>query len=118
MLTDKLRHLKHVHDRFSAKHCFEILVRIDVTFILGILETVFLDVSPKSFTTSLRGIGPLPTITASSELMFMGFINAEFAFAIVFLLMVKGRRASTTLANLAVGLSYNSLGLSTIRALL
>jgi hypothetical protein len=34
------------------------------------------------FTTSDRGIGPFPTMTARSAEMFIGFINAEFDFAI------------------------------------
>lgn len=33
-----------------------------------------------AFTTSDRGIGPLPTTEASSELMVIGFMNAELAF--------------------------------------
>lgn len=33
-----------------------------------------------AFTTSDRGIGPLPTTDASSELTVIGFMNAELAF--------------------------------------
>src|SRR3989338_1087391 len=52
---------------------------------LGSWRLFFLMYTHRALTTSERAIGPLPTTSANSGLIFMGFINAEFAFAIVLL---------------------------------
>ena len=45
-------------------------------------RSCFLMYTHKAFTTSERGIGPLPTTLANSSLICIGFMNAEFVFAI------------------------------------
>src|SRR3990167_5619555 len=50
---------------------------------LGSWRLFFLMYTHRALTTSERGIGPLPTTSASSELIFIGFINAETFFTAI-----------------------------------
>ena len=57
MLTDELRHFKHIDHGFTAKDGFELIVGIDISFVLGILKIVLLDVFPKGANDFSAGIG-------------------------------------------------------------
>jgi len=90
VLADELGHLKHVDDLLAAEHYLERGIRVNVALILRVLEIVLLDVDPKLFYDFATGIGPLPTTAASASLIFIGFINAEFAFAFAMVLSPFG----------------------------
>src|SRR3989344_4192931 len=54
---------------------------------LGSWRLLLLMYTQSFLTTSERGIGPAPTTAARSSLTLRGFINAEFSFAILFILI-------------------------------
>ena len=57
VLADELGHLEHIDDLLATEHNLERGVRIDIAFVLRILELVLLDVCPKlldDFATRMR----------------------------------------------------------------
>ena len=80
MFGNKFCHFKHINNFFSAKYFFQTFVSIDISLVLWVLKIIFLIYTQSFLTTSDLGMGPLPTITVSSALILIGFINAELLF--------------------------------------
>jgi len=90
MLGNQFGHFKHVDHTLAIKNFLQVFIGIDIALVFGILQIVLLLMYSQSFlTTSDRGIGPLPTTTARSSLIVIGFINAELVGDILKLLTVK-----------------------------
>src|SRR3990167_7299676 len=68
---------------FPPNTAFKASSALILRLLFGSCRLCFLMYTHSAFTTSDRGIGPCPTITASSSLTCMGFMNAAFDFAIV-----------------------------------
>mgnify|MGYP003393568059 CR=1 FL=1 len=47
MCRDELGHLEHVDDSFAAKDLLKIVVSVDITLVLRVLEVMLLDVDPE-----------------------------------------------------------------------
>jgi len=58
-------------------------IGVDIALICGVLEVMLLDVDHNPFTTSERGIGPLPTTAANSRADSHRLMNADVFFSML-----------------------------------
>jgi hypothetical protein len=90
MRIHQLGEFKHGDLRFAAKERLELVIGVDVTPVLSVLEVVLTDVLHTRLVISVRGSGREPTTAASTSSGCTGLARAPAAFPLAVLVLGMG----------------------------